>query len=64
MISRVPKEETLMERPFGDAYEAWAARTGPVSSTHSQRVSCKGVPTANTGWLEGTAGADTARVGG
>ena len=28
MISRVPKEETLMEQQFGDEYGAWAARTG------------------------------------
>ena len=28
MISRVPKEEALMEQKFGDEYRAWAERTG------------------------------------
>ena len=28
LISRVPKEEALMEEKFGDQYKAWAAHTG------------------------------------
>jgi len=62
MISRVPKEETLMKQQFGDEYGAWAARTGRFLPRIPKKY-LEGACRRRTLGKGGKASADTARLG-